>query len=549
MQVKRFVAADMRRALELVRQELGPDAIILSSKRLRQGVEVLTTVDKAEQSAVSATENLSGFESPMSSDTAWGEQMAVDNAVREHREEPAAPLNSAFPASQAQAQQAPRAPESLTSQPSLQGSQQLADDIERARERMLAARRVEEAVSRPLAQPQTEHQAQAQAQQEQIQRQEQAFAAPAAQHSTAAPMMDSTAAGDFNRKCVAEEKLENVMDSARQHAVTRAHFAEQVQEQNLSTLQAELADMRLLLEQQLGQMSQARTPLQSGLQRRMERLGLSTACANKLLQQLPQQGVINQVWPDALAAMAHQVPVTGTDITENGGVFAFVGPTGVGKTTTIGKLAARYVLKHGADKVALVTTDTYRIAAHDQLRSFGRILNVAVRVVDDSNSLQAVLHSLRNCPLVLIDTAGFRHGDPLLKEQLQELSEQAQVQSYLVLATNSQAQMMKASVHAYSAAELKGCILTKLDETASLGEAVEVVMERQLPVAYVTDGQDIPQDIEVARSHRLVSRAVALAKDNSESFQSGSVGELAGTAALAMRAQNNGMVARAEHLY
>jgi len=216
----------------------------------------------------------------------------------------------------------------------------------------------------------------------------------------------------------------------------------------------------------------------------------------------------------ALAKLAHQLPVSGRDIVDQGGVFAFVGPTGVGKTTTIGKLAARFVLKHGADKVALVTTDTYRIAGHDQLRSLARILRVPVRVVDESNPLEQVLNSLRHCSLVLIDTAGFRHGDPLLKAQLQTLAQQPQIKSYLVLSCNSQQQMLKASLHAYSAAGLKGCVLTKLDETASMGEALGVVIQSQLPIAYTTDGQDIPQHIEVARGHQLVSKAVTLLKSN-----------------------------------
>jgi flagellar biosynthesis protein FlhF len=137
-----------------------------------------------------------------------------------------------------------------------------------------------------------------------------------------------------------------------------------------------------------------------------------------------------------------------------------------------------------------------------------------VRVVDESNSLDSVLRSLRHCSLVLIDTAGFRHGDPHLKAQLKALADQPQVKSYLVLSCNSQEQMLKASVHAYGAARLQGCILTKLDETASMGEALGVVMQNKLPIAYTTDGQDIPKNLDVARAHQLVSKAVALLKAN-----------------------------------
>ncbi|MDF3013266.1 MAG: flagellar biosynthesis protein FlhF, partial [Cellvibrio sp.] len=248
--------------------------------------------------------------------------------------------------------------------------------------------------------------------------------------------------------------------------------------------------------------------------RRLERLNLPKDVVGKVIKGCTKTKTLSDAWPDALANLAHQLPVNGRDIVDQGGVFALVGPTGVGKTTTIGKLAARYVLQHGADKVALITTDTYRIAAHDQLRSLARILRVPVRVVDETNPLDTVLRSLRHCSLVLIDTAGFRHGDPHLKAQLQALADQQQVKTYLVMSCNSQAQMLKASIHAYGAARLQGCILTKLDETASIGEALGVVMQNRLPIAYTTDGQDIPKNLEVARAHHLVAKAVALLKAN-----------------------------------
>ena len=166
------------------------------------------------------------------------------------------------------------------------------------------------------------------------------------------------------------------------------------------------------------------------------------------------------------------------------------------------------------DKVALITTDTYRIASHEQLRSIARILRVPVKVVDENNSLESLLQSLSHCSVVLIDTAGFRHGDPQLKAQLATFSGLPQVKTFVVLSTNCQAQMLKASVHAHGEANLQGCVLTKLDETSSLGEALGVVIKGWLPVAYTTDGQDIPKDLDVARGHQLVAKAIAMIKKN-----------------------------------
>ncbi|HWV15713.1 MAG TPA: flagellar biosynthesis protein FlhF [Cellvibrio sp.] len=293
--------------------------------------------------------------------------------------------------------------------------------------------------------------------------------------------------------------------------------------EHLQELQSELANMRFLLEQQIDRMSEAQAPAASsspvldGISRRLERVGLPEDVIGKVIGRCSKIQSVSEAWPEALAHLTHQLPVIGRDIVDEGGVFAFVGPTGVGKTTTIGKLAARYVLKHGADKVALITTDTYRIAAHDQLRSIARILRVPVRVVDEINTLEVLLRNLSHCPLILIDTAGFRHGDPQLKAQLASLAEQPQVKTFMVLSSNSQEQMMKASVHAYGAARLHGCVLTKLDETASLGEALGVAIRSWLPVAYTTDGQDIPQNIEVAQARNMVAKAVSLTKKSTES--------------------------------
>ena len=282
--------------------------------------------------------------------------------------------------------------------------------------------------------------------------------------------------------------------------------------------------MRMLLEQQLWHMSHREEPLSmpqqinmpvgfSVLNENMSRLGLPNGIAESLLSLSGGHSKVSVSWRNCMARLAKDIPVAQQDLVSKGGIFAFVGQTGVGKTTTIAKLAARYVLEQGPGKVALVTTDTYRVGAYDQLRSLGRILNVPVRAVDAENSLITVLAKLRQFPLILIDTAGFRHGDPLLKDQLKKLDSCPGLKRILVMACNSQQQTMKASTHAYKSNNgIDACVLTKLDEAASLGEAIGVVLERGIPVAYTTDGQEIPKDIKPARGHQMVAAAVALMK-------------------------------------
>lgn len=313
----------------------------------------------------------------------------------------------------------------------------------------------------------------------------------------------------------------SLQGSALAATVKEAEEGVVVEESNeqLLELQSEIADMRFALEQQIQQLTEGAEPVTrssilGAVSRRLERAGLPEDVISKVIGGCRKVASLNEAWPEAMAVLARQLPVVGRDIVDEGGVFAFVGPTGVGKTTTIGKLAARYVLKHGADKVALITTDTYRIASHEQLRSIARILRVPVKVVDENNSLESLLKSLSHCAVVLIDTAGFRHGDPQLKAQLATFSGLPQVKTFVVLSTNCQAQMLKASVHAHGEARLQGCVLTKLDETSSLGEALGVVIKGWLPVAYTTDGQDIPKDLDVARGHQLVAKAIAMIKKN-----------------------------------
>ena len=505
MQVKRFVAADMRRALELVRQELGPDAIILSSGRVPEGVELLTTTGSDSELQQLQQQPLGKMAfasaSPMISDGAWAETEVIERAAKQH-------VGSSF-ASTLVSSKAGNSNSGKT-------GKQLVDEIEQARLRMLASQKVEDSAREFLVgkntvvnagiprNPVVTDTAQPAAG-NRVQGRKAVTAAPQAK-----PAMSAAERYPLNDSDV-EDKVRISSQSNRNSEPDR--------NTELQELQAEIADMRFLLEQQLDRLGAAANPMSSSpvlgsVGRRLERLGLPAEVVTKVLKGCTKTHSLSNAWPDALANLAHQLPVNGRDIVDQGGVFAFVGPTGVGKTTTIGKLAARYVLQHGADKVAIITTDTYRIAAHDQLRSLARILRVPVRVVDESNSLESLLRSLRHCSLILIDTAGFRHGDPHLKAQLKALAEQPQIKSLLVLSCNSQEQMLKASVHAYGAARLQGCVLTKLDETASMGEALGVVTQNRLPVVYTTDGQDIPKNLDVAKAHQLVAKAVALLKSN-----------------------------------
>ncbi|HWD33941.1 MAG TPA: flagellar biosynthesis protein FlhF [Pseudomonas sp.] len=280
-------------------------------------------------------------------------------------------------------------------------------------------------------------------------------------------------------------------------------------------MRSELTGLRELLEVQLGSLAwsqlQGNQPQQANLWRRLQRIGLTGPLSRELLDQISTIDEPRRAWRMLLAHLARRIDVPEVEPIEEGGVIAMVGPAGMGKTTTLAKLAARYVLKYGAQHLALVSMDSFRIGAQEQLKTLGRILNVSVTHVDPGQSLAQALEPLLRKRVVLIDTAGLQASDPALRMQLETLAGRGIAsKNYLVLATTSQKQVLTAAYHSYKRCGLAGCILTKLDETASLGEVLSLAISHELPVAYLTDGPRIPDDLHLPRRHQLVSRAVSV---------------------------------------
>lgn len=331
---------------------------------------------------------------------------------------------------------------------------------------------------------------------------------------------DSTRQAAEQGSAVARDLLERLSsertEPAAEAPVQAATRPAPMAEDHLQSMRSEIAGLRDLLESQLGGLAWGQVnqnqPRQASLWRRLVHLGLPAELCKELLSKVVDVPDMRQAWRLLLAHLAQSIPVMREELIDQGGVIALVGPTGAGKTTTLGKLAARYVLKQGSQHVALVTMDTYRIGAHEQLRTLGRILNVPVRVVDEQNSLQEVLDEFAGKRLVLVDTAGLQAQDPQLSGQLSELAAQgSRIRTLLVLAATSQYRVLKAAWHNYRSCDLAGCVLTKVDEAGSLGEALGLAMEQALPVAYIADGQRIPDDLSRGVGHQLVSRAVSLA--------------------------------------
>ena len=299
---------------------------------------------------------------------------------------------------------------------------------------------------------------------------------------------------------------------------------EWAQEPALVQMQNELHDLRGLLEQQLSSLAwgdlNRQNPLRAKLTRCLLELGLSPTVCQQIAEATIGHDDFDNAWRHALAILAKSLPVDSTDILDQGGVVALVGATGVGKTTTIAKLAARYALRHGTERVAMVTTDNYRIAAHEQLRTYGRILDIPVRIANTHDELVETLKLLSDRDLVLIDTAGMSQRDIRLSQQFQLIIDSSpSIKTYLVLSTTTHRAGLREVVEAFREVKLDGCILTKLDETTSLGGALSTVIENNIPIIYASDGQKVPEDIHIARGHGLINQAVIIAQQTNKALE------------------------------
>jgi len=437
MKIKRYFAPDMKQAIRKVREEQGPDAVILSNRKVDGGVEIVAARDFDEQAMMSHLQAKAGE---------------------------AGTASAAFaPVS------APGASARLESQRRAEGAFHEALGITQRTSGLAAAAAT---LPRELPRPTTVEPA---------------------------------------RK-IDEAKSSPTRNVADIHAG---------QAKVLSDLQKELRQMRRTLDAHFTETawenSARSAPTRLDLLRQLCAYGFSKKLSLQIAHRLGGVEDFSLAWKASEDLLGTQLPIAEDTLLDYGGVVALVGPTGVGKTTTIAKLAARFRLKHGPRQVALITTDNYRIAAHEQLSTYGRILDVPVRVAANAEELGNILASFCDKRLVLIDTAGMGQRDLRLTEQLSVLrQDQISIKPYLVLSAASQARAMHEAIQAFSGCAPKACILTKLDETTHLGSALSTIIEQALPLAYVSDGQQVPEDLHPARTHLLLEKCFAESAGNDE---------------------------------
>ncbi len=281
-----------------------------------------------------------------------------------------------------------------------------------------------------------------------------------------------------------------------------------IQESTFKSLQSDVTNMRGMLETQLSSLvwrdTARQSPMRAQILRNLTKIGIAPDVAHIIVNRLEPIHDTKQLWRTPLLTLAKTIPVVDDDLLRDGGVAALVGPTGVGKTTTIAKIASRYAMQHGTSEIALISADAHRIGAQEHLATFANILGVKVYPAEDVTALEELLDQLSDKRLVLIDTEGTSQRDVNLTARLAAYgNNEERVRFYLALASTCQEAGLDETIRIFNRVPLSGAVITKIDEAAQLGCALSALIRHDLPVAYLSDGQRVPDDLHHAAKKRL----------------------------------------------
>ena len=478
MKVRRFTASSMQKALKTVRDEMGPDAVILSNHRVNGGVEIIVAQNYEPVSAKKTA------------------PVYHDDDLEELEDK--------------KAPQVTNKPKNANPWPFLNDHER--HDVEeqlKLQDQLEALKRQREKEHAPINQTKemptsmnvrSKSDLQQSLQQIKQQRQDPSYAYQPPESAAVHKTQDKqeTAKSQHNQQILND--VRNELNDLKDLLVNHSGAAPAPQANNFVWKKFSPANA-----------------LQAKLWQRLEQMGFDDWIIYQLLHKVQSHADEKQTWQTMLHDLAQHINISPSDRLKRGGVFALVGPTGAGKTTTIAKMAVRYTLEHEGAKVGLITMDNYRLAAHDQLRTLGQILGVPVQVADQDHPLSACIKELEQCDLVLIDTAGLTPEHPMLKYQLDQLAQlNTPVNTLLALPATSNSRVLRKVYQNYKAAKLSGCVLTKIDEASSLGDAITVLLECKLNLAYSTDGQRIPDDFDPANAKALVKEAVKMAQQEQQ---------------------------------
>lgn len=509
----------MRTALSEVKEALGADAVIMSNKKVTGGVEIVAAIDTETSPSDSRKEAVRSQVAKAMGDTQ--RRLADDKVDIRHSQQPARSAESSLSSKfsslldryQGQSAQPPEEDPPADSLTSLLARQQ------KAAQKPAPAQNRQGALTRTRNHNHAFGGDYARQQQEKSQELDRLYQQKMQQKGRA----DGLPAMRREQELRHQDRNGGGRQPDRRQDRTMMDSRGGIQQGGeMEAMKKEMASIRNLLEHQLSglmwQEVERKEPLRAMLIKRLEAMGLSPFLSDQLAGYIPEDTPAADAWSAVLELLTDQV-ITGEDnLLEHGGVIALLGPTGVGKTTTIAKLAARAAMDFGPEEIALVTTDTYRIGAHEQLSTYGRILGCPVKIAKDADELADILYQLRHRRLVFLDTAGMGQRDIRLTEQLDTLIQNSgsHIRSLLVLPATAQRRVLQETIDHFRRIPLSGCVLTKLDESLSLGELLSVTIENALPVTFLADGQRVPEDIRHASGQYLVTRASELLDSDNE---------------------------------
>lgn len=516
MDIQKIYAKNAREGINKVKVLLGDDAIILGTRRHRKGVELLVTSEAASAKLEPFFDNKHQRASKSSSITQLAENAAKDFSRYTHQAElltekhPATAFTHSYrephfdnhkirhaPAPQSAPQATHLAPVAATTQASLQQQQQTLGEVKHGLtgiKQLLAAQHKKAQVMQARSQQTDQH--------------------ILALHKELKSMQKEI---DKQSKSSIRAQLPMVKSLKKDIL----HLRQSISQQQTPVMQRVSHDISKLKDNLQNQFEiagwnrwLAANPTRSNVLARLAKIGLHKTVAEKLIANLKETDDKVVAWRQVLGYWAKEMAVTHDNIINNGGRIALVGPTGVGKTTTIAKLASKFITRHGENSVALISYDHYRIGAHDQLMTYGRLIGAPVITAVNRAELNEIMNSLHHKKLVLIDTAGMSPNNPGFKDHLHTLQNTSindQIDHYLTISANTQYSVLNKVIENYAPLNIKATILTKTDEATELGDVLSATLQQRLPIAYITTGQTVPSDIAAAKVTHLISQSISLA--------------------------------------
>ena len=535
MKVRRFTATSMQKALKTVRDEMGPDAVILSNHRVNGGVEIIVAQNyepiSAKKSApiFNAEEEDSHLPSPSYSPEYKKNKAKKTNSKKKAKDDNPWPYLSDSDRTDVEEQlKLQDQLEALKIQRDHNGVTADFGQVPNSDKPSNSEQRINNTVTHPAHHAALHQSVGSQSDLQKAldemkhNRSSNSFGSVAGQTQDIFSNNVTPIHGSENH--LAESNAnKNMLDDVRNEL-------NDLKEMLMATAQSSAeAQANALAKQTHSQMNvhtsssfvwkkySPSNTLQAKLWRRFENMGFDEWLNYQLVNHLNNNDEEKASWQACLQDLAQHISISPSDRLKRGGIFALVGPTGAGKTTTIAKMAVRFTLEHEGAKVGLITMDNYRLAAHDQLRTLGQILGVPVKVADQDHNVSQCIKELEGCDLILIDTAGLTPEHPMLQYQLDQLAMlKSKVQTLLTLPATNNSRVLRKVFHNYKSAGLTGCIVTKVDEASSLGDVISVLLETGLDLSYSTDGQRIPDDIQIANAKGFVKQAVKIAQQEQQ---------------------------------